>query len=390
MSTTTETEITTITPLLIETNTNDNNNDSNKHGQLTHPGFARKPFFRYDRNHINAHWSRIKEWDYYSILNVNEKFGISITLADLGLIGLAAVVFMDLETGKSTQVDSISLFPKGSIGLGKQSYARTGIKGDVVMFQSNKLQLVFNYEMENVRILSFYVPNFPHVVSNTGSGTMIGRIELVEKPNTDSMTIATSWKESPTCFYHNTKVNNLIATGGFCIGEKQYLFSSPSTATTNLRRKDEPSFAVLDWGRGVWPWEKNATTWYWSSLSGIVDGHTIGWNLGYGFSDRSPASENMVFVNGKSYKLHQVQFHVDSNDWMKPWRFITIGEGGGEGMIDVTMTPVIDRSFKLDLKLVKTVQHQVYGKFTGIVKVGEQKFLLNEIWAFAEVVENRW
>ncbi len=53
------------------------------------------------------------------------------------------------------------------------------------------------------------------------------------------------------------------------------------------------SFAVLDWGRGVWTYKN---TWYWGSASGLVDGVPFGFNIGYGFGDTSAASENMLFT----------------------------------------------------------------------------------------------
>lgn len=47
-------------------------------------------------------------------------------------------------------------------------------------------------------------------------------------------------------------------------------------------------------GKGVWTYDN---TWYWGTGSGWHDGgDPFGFNLGYGFSDHSSASENMVFT----------------------------------------------------------------------------------------------
>ena len=67
------------------------------------------------------------------------------------------------------------------------------------------------------------------------------------------------------------------------------------------------SFAVLDWGRGVWTYH---ITWYWASASGLVDGVPFGFNLGYGFGNTSAATENMLFYSGKAHKLSRVRFKI--------------------------------------------------------------------------------
>ncbi|MFX1605537.1 MAG: DUF2804 family protein, partial [Promethearchaeota archaeon] len=38
-------------------------------GELVEPGYATRLFWQYDRSKIKAGWHRIKEWDYYYILN---------------------------------------------------------------------------------------------------------------------------------------------------------------------------------------------------------------------------------------------------------------------------------------------------------------------------------
>ena len=45
-----------------------------EYGCLSEPGYARKLLWKYERSKIKAGWHRIKEWDYYYILN--EDYGI--------------------------------------------------------------------------------------------------------------------------------------------------------------------------------------------------------------------------------------------------------------------------------------------------------------------------
>src|SRR5690606_16942766 len=46
-------------------------------GHLTDPGYATREVRRYDRSLIAAHPARIKEWDYYCVLNAD--FGLALT-----------------------------------------------------------------------------------------------------------------------------------------------------------------------------------------------------------------------------------------------------------------------------------------------------------------------
>ena len=109
------------------------------------------------------------------------------------------------------------------------------------------------------------------------------------------MTIATPFNK-PRAFYYNTKINCMKAEGYCVVKGNRYDFGK------------NDSLGTLDWGRGVWTYKN---TWYWSSLQTYLDdGRPFGFNLGYGFGDTSKASENMLFVDGKSHKLNKVQFEI--------------------------------------------------------------------------------
>jgi hypothetical protein len=81
------------------------------HGHIIEPGYATKLLWKYDRNKIKAGWHRIKEWDYYYILNAD--FGIGFTLSDLGYISMVAVSWMDFRNNTFSQSDTMKFFPKG-------------------------------------------------------------------------------------------------------------------------------------------------------------------------------------------------------------------------------------------------------------------------------------
>ena len=149
----------------------------------------------------------------------------------------------------------------------------------------------------------------------------------------------------------------------------------------------ENTFAVLDWGRGVWTYDN---TWYWGSASGLAGGVPFGFNIGYGFGDTSAASENMLFYGGKAHKLSQVKFEIPvrdgKDDFMSPWKFTS-----DDGRFEMDFVPVMDRCAKIDLKLICSDQHQVFGRFSGTAVLDDgTKVEIKDLPGFAEKVRNKW
>ena len=330
-------------------------------GRITEEGWARKPLWRYDRTRIAAPRWRIKEWDYYAIHSREGNVWLCLTISDLGYLGMAALAWIDLSTGKAYQDSELGFFPMGKYGFPPVSDA-----GDL-RHAGSKLQLGFSVSGSK-RLLEVKAPSFP---GPGGSPGLEARIELGEIPGSDTMNIATSWKENRRAFYYNTKRNCLPATGWARLGGKEYSFS-PSESS-----------ACLDWGRGVWTYKNR---WYWGSASGRLDGVPFGWNIGYGFSDRGPASENLIFYDGRAHKLEEVVFHLDPDNYMAPWSF-----SSSDGRFELGFQPAVDRYSSTNLGIIKSIQHQVFGRFSGRVRLDGGKNLdIVDFPGFAEDVLNWW
>ena len=203
------------------------------------------------------------------------------------------------------------------------------------------------------------------------AGSIYARVELFDEPE-ESMVICTPF-DKPGHFYYNQKINCMRAKGEVVYDGKTYVFD-PSD-----------SFAVLDWGRGVWTYHN---TWYWGSASYQVDGVPFGWNIGYGFGDTSAASENMLFYDGKAHKLGGVRFNIPGGekDFMSPWTFTS-----DDGRFEMDFVPVLDRAACTDVKLIKSDQHQVFGRFTGKAVLDDGRVIeVRDFPGFAEKVENKW
>lgn len=328
-------------------------------GTLTEPGWARHPYWQYQRQAVAASSWRIKEWDYYAVVSP-EQFAICLTASNLGYIGLYAICLVDLAQGRSWQIDTLQPLP-----LGRHAFPETADSG-AIQFSNGQLSLQIERIGGEHRV-HFSSTQFqgPH-----GQG-IEGELTLRLPAQHESMNIATSWAEQRKAFYYNTKLNCLQASGQFRQAGKHYHLSPVR------------DLGVLDWGRGVWTYNN---TWYWASASGYVDGEPFGLNLGYGFSDRSPASENLLLYRGVAHKLDQVAFHFDRKNWLKPWQMRS-----NDGRLQLDFTPCVDRNSKLNLLLLASEQHQVFGHYRGHVTLDNGQVLqLNHLPGFAEEVRNRW
>lgn len=330
-------------------------------GQISQPGWARQAFWRYDRSAIRANCLRIKEWDYYSLLSHDGRFGLTLTMSDLGYAGLFALCFLDFGRGFYHQVDTLCVLPCG----------RTGFPADAdngrIAYADKKLRLLFEYE-NGRRLLRFSAPGMSN---GSGDRGLEGEVILTQPAGLESMNIATSWAENRRAFYYNRKINCLPAAGGFSIGPSQYHFDAT---------KD---FGALDWGRGFWTYKNR---WYWGSASGYVGGKPFGFNIGYGFSDRSPASENALILDGRIHKLGDIEFRFDERNYYKTWHFVDT-----EGRFKLDFAPLVDRTADTNLGIIRSRQHQVFGEFSGTVVLDDRTALrLDRFLGFAEDVYNRW
>ena len=326
-------------------------------GNLTEPGYAKSLLPVYRRKDIKVGKSRIKEWDYYLINN--GKYALALTVDDNGYMGLDSISVMEFTEGWHHTNSPMSLMP-----MGKLHMPETSKVGNVYHSGKNH-HLSFENRGDGRRTLTGKMENFGP------KGAIEFHVELTDEPE-ESMVICTPF-DKPGHFYFNQKINCMRASGEFTYGGRTWTFDPAD------------SFAVLDWGRGVWTYHN---TWYWGSASYQVDGVPFGWNIGYGFGDTSKATENMLFYNGKAHKLNGVKFNIPGNekDFMSPWTFTS-----DDGRFEMDFVPVIDRASCTDAKLIKSDQHQVFGLFTGKAILDDGKVIeIKDFPGFAEKVENKW
>ena len=325
-------------------------------GRLAEPGYATAEVKRYSRAGVKAPRWRLKEWDYYCVTAPD--FALALTVADNGYMGFLGTAWMDFAAATAVNGAAMTGFPMGRMGLPPSADT-----GDVSAVFGG-ISIAYRHEAGGRRLI-VDDPGFD------GGRGLKGEIVLTDEP-ADRMVIATPFPKAPRAFYYNQKINCLRAEGEVVLGGEVKRFS-PDTA-----------FAVLDWGRGVWTYDN---TWYWGSASGLHEGRRFGFNIGHGFGDTSAASENMVFLDGVAHKLGEVTFHLPKGGHTAgPWRFTS-----DDGRFEMSFEPIVDRASATDLKLIRSIQHQVFGRFSGqVILDGGETLQIRDLIGFAEEVENRW
>ena len=332
----------------------------NERGELCEAGYARRLIKAYDRRAIKAAGHRIKEWDYYLIMN--GRWGVALTIDDNSYMGLLGFSLLDFSRPWEHTCNIIYPFPGGKTG-----FPASSAEGDVAVKRKNA-DFCFKVLPDGTRKLTAWVQNFMN------KKPIAAEFTLTEEPE-DSMVIVTPFAENKKAFYYNQKINCMKAAGRVEF-DGQVIEFDP-----------EESYATLDWGRGVWTYKN---TWYWGSGNGTVEGRPFGFNIGYGFGDTSAASENMLFYDGTAHKLEQLTFLIPQkdgkDDFMSPWKFTS-----SDGRFEMDFTPVLDRASCTNVGIICSDQHQVFGYFNGTARLDDGTVLkIENLLGFAEKVYNKW
>ena len=318
-----------------------------EHGCVITPGFAFQPLWIYDRSRIRAPRIRIKEWDYYLVMT--DDFAVAFTISDLGYLRMASVSFLDFE--KAADDTRTVLKPAGA----------PFVQNDTITWTGDDMMLRFRSDGTIHHVWCWW-KNF------AGHADFRADLTFLDEP-LDSMNIVTPWKDRSK-FYYNTKINCMPVTGTI-------------VHNWHVHRLDPGQHSgILDKGRGVWPYRIH---WYWGTCSTMVDGVPFGFSVGYGFGDTSAASENVLFYDGRIHKLDDITFEIPDNP-MLPWTV-----NSSDGRFEAVFTPELDRSARINALVIRSDQHQYFGRITGTVILDDgMEIVMNELRCAIEDIRNRY
>jgi hypothetical protein len=94
----------------------------------------------------------------------------------------------------------------------------------------------------------------------------------------------------------------------------------------------------------------------------------------------------MIFYNNTAHKLEDVSFNINTDNYLAPWTFTETNK-----RFELTFKPAFDRHSNFNVLLIQSIQHQVFGLFSGYVVLDDGTRLeIKNFPGFAEDVYNRW
>jgi len=322
-----------------------------RNGKLnpTAVGWSRHPLHRCN---LTGRFLRKKRWNYWCIYD--RDFLVSFTISDVDYSGVCFVYYLDFRTMQFEEMTVLAPFGMG-VKLGQ-------LTDNDASFQNSKMKLEFVTE-ETGRRIRASIPNM--------NGKKVEADIFIPASQQESLNVVIPWSKSK--FQYTSKQFCLAAQGQVTIDSKLHEF------------KKDDAFAVLDFGRGVWPYN---TIWNWASVSSRSKGNVFGLNMGAGWTDGTGYTENAISVNGKVYKLSEdILFKYDRNDYMKPWEI----KSSTSQAVDLVFTPLYERKAVSNLLIVTSDVHQMIGKYSGKIKIGRHsEYELDGDIGWAEDHKARW
>lgn len=336
-------EFTTAVPLLDES------------GELSAWGWARRANMEYNRSAIpKARHSRIKEWEHYTIMS--PEFTVGVTIVQLGTLVISSAELIDYreQSAKSTMFMSGSPADRSVLPADPYGETRQEQKGNFMSmaYADGKRRIDFRF------------------AETKNAPAMEGTIELQDDPTGDSVAITRPFADEGQFFYEN-KIFGMPATGSVTVAGQSYTLPVGN------------SWAIFDWGRGIWP---PASQWFWGQAAGRVGPRQVAINLGHGYGDDSRGTCNAILVDGKLHKLDIVDCEFDADDRMKPWQFTS-----NDGRLTLSFQPTYQQHSKQDLGFARAELYKIHGLYTGILVLDDgTKLEVKDLLGFAEHMEQRW
>lgn len=290
-------------------------------------------------------WGRRKRWDFWGVTGAD--CALNLTLADVDYVGIADVWFCDLATGKSVTRSVPVPFARGMSMPDR-------VAGASIRHASKKLDLSMT-EVDGGTRLQAKFEGFEADI-------------LVHRPEGhESLGVVIPWSDRR--FQYTNKDVARPASGQVEWDGRTYVME----------------WGCLDFGRGKWP---HRTKWNWGAGAGIVDGTTVGVQLGGKWTAGTGMTENALSVDGRLTKVHEeLEWTYDTDDWLQPWTIRT----PGSDQVDLTFTPIYDKASHLQAGIAAQSVHQCFGTYSGrIVPDNAPPLTIADIAGWAEEATWRW
>jgi Protein of unknown function (DUF2804) len=316
-------------------------------------GWSRVPLHR---GNLRGGWGRNKRWDYWAILAGD--LVVSCVYADVDYLGLADVWWVDLATGGAGGRGIAA-----PLGLGLDL---PDVPGSAPLrVERRRFCLDITDDDGATRITATWQEK------DGAEGRLDATIAL--PPGHESLNVVIPW--SSRRFQFTSKHHARPAQGILAVGNRTWTFGG----------NDGDAWAVLDVGRGRWPYR---TVWNWGGGAGrIADGRVVGIQVGGRWTEGTGYTENGVLVDGRLTKLgRELCWTYDWDEPLRPWRVEDPG-----GRLGLELTPRHDKHTRFDALVLRTETHQVFGSWSGSFITDEGEVVTVEgLQGFAEESRSRW
>lgn len=309
-------------------------------------GWARRPLVDCTGLVRRPHraWGRTKRWEYWNVITPTHI--LASTVSSIDYAAVHEVWVYDRATGEEWG-RAATVLPSHGVSL------PANLGGGVASARARDLEIEVRPLAAGTR-LSARIPEASFEVN------------VIRTADQDCLAVVVPWSESR--FQYTVKDVALPVSG---------------TVTVGGRRHEVPegSWAVLDHGRGRWPYD---VRWNWAAASGVSDGHVVGLQLGGKWTEGTGSTENGVLVDGRLHKIHEeLNWSYDLADG-RPWR--VTGSG-----LDATMVPFYDKRSASNLGVVSSRTDQCFGSWSGTFAPAEGDVVaFDGLVGWAEDVHNRW
>lgn len=335
----------------------------NVNGRLNARGYLTDQLLRYDRSRIKANRLRVKEWNRYLISD--DDYVIWLTVANFGYVGRVSARVTNLVHPSSRAVAITVPMPGNRLVLPSRCFSGQ------IAFRSRRGRFVCRASDEGFRIMANY--------DEFLDGETLAVDALLDCRPSELFGNVSAWPDDPRTFYYQLSVPAMRASGSFKVGSRVHGFSPTR------------SFGLHSWHRAVLPYEIRHT---WAVAQGWQDGqggsasdtHLVGVLIGEG-EDVSAASPNAFFLDGKLYKLGQLTIDIpnetgtsgertlaDRYQFLHAWKVTD-----RSGQVDLTFVPVTEGTDRQNAAAISLDSHQVFGAFSGTIKLPGGDFLIDRL-----------
>ncbi len=308
--------------------------------------------FPYHIGNLKGRFGRKKRWDYWAVTTQDLLF--SVTAANLDYASTGFSYLYDRKTGRFAEKTVMNFLPR------RFEMPLTPV-GRISLHHSD-MQITVDAE-ENQVLLKASSENF-------GGKKLDAEIQVKRPAGLESLNVVVPWDKRT--FQYTSKQHCMPAEGTVRWGDEVFDFIS------------DKAYAVLDFGRGIWPYR---SSWNWAAFTGRSGADIIGLNMGSKWTDGTGMNENGIILNGRLYKIfEEIIFDYDPSDFMKPWNLRTEDRDG----VHLQFRPLYDRKAETNALLIQSSVHQLFGEYFGTVNADGRTLRIEGLFGWAEEHFARW